>query len=341
MFSPASLILGGQLLGTAFACGLNLYATVALLGIASRLNWVAELPPGMRGLEHGFVIGAAIALYIVGFVVDRIAWLHTTWEAVHTVIRPGAAGLLAVLAFQDMDPLVQAGAASAAVVMAMGAHGTKAGVRLILMTRPRSALLRAVVGLAEDLAAVGIGLAVLLAPNAAPAVAGGAALIMLIAGPRLWRAAFLGLHALRARLAGFFRGRGWRSADQLPGPLRRVLPPTPLGRMSPRAQAVSVSGLPGIGAYRHGWLVFTCDGPRFLYRRLFRTRMAELPASTTIDLTNGMLTDILVVHTNGAALIPPHPPKPATGAAHSFTIYVLKDGPPARVTAAELVPDRI
>ena len=67
-----SLILAGQLLGTAFACGLNLYATIALLGIASRAGWITNLPPGMTGLEHGLVIGSAAALYIVEFAVDRV-----------------------------------------------------------------------------------------------------------------------------------------------------------------------------------------------------------------------------------------------------------------------------
>lgn len=328
MLNPASLVLGGQLLGTAFACGLNLYATVALLGLASRLQWVAELPPGMRGLEHGMVIGAAVAFYVVGFIVDRIGWLSTPWEAAHTVIRPVAAGLLAVLAFQGASPLMQAGVATAAVVMALAAHGTKAGVRLILLTRPRSTLLRNTVGLIEDLAAVGIGLAVLLVPRSAVAVVGGAVLILLLAGPRFWRAALLGLHALAARLRGFFRGRGWRSHDQLPRACRRAVPAAPLGRMPARAQAASVTGVRGIGAYRNGWLVFTCDGPRFVYRSLFRTFAAELPRAEAVDITPGALTDVLLVRTDDP------------GRSRSFTLFLLKDGPPARVTAAELVPER-
>jgi hypothetical protein len=327
MLNPASLILGGQLLGTAFACGLNLYATVAVLGVASRLYWVA-LPPGMSGLEHGMVIGAAVALYFVGLIVDRVSWLYAMWEAAHTVIRPGAAGLLAVLAFQGTTPLMQAGVASAAVVMALAAHGTKAGVRLILLTRPRPGLLRLAVGLIEDLAAVGIGLAVLLRPHTATAVVGGAVVILLLTGPRFWRAAFLGLHALMARLRGFFRGRGWRSRDQLPRPVRRAVPSTPLGRMPPLAQAASVKGVRGIGAYCNGWLVFTCDGPRFVYRALFRTHVARLPRVDAVHITPGVLTDILLVRTNG------------TAPAGDFTIYLLKDGPPARVTAAELAHDQ-
>jgi hypothetical protein len=86
-----TLVLIGQLLGTAFACGLNLYATIAVLGISARLDLLAELPPGMRGLENGVVIGIAAAFYLVEFVADRIPGVDHAWEAVHTLIRPAAA----------------------------------------------------------------------------------------------------------------------------------------------------------------------------------------------------------------------------------------------------------
>jgi hypothetical protein len=326
MLNPATLMLGGQLLGTAFACGLNLYATVALLGIASRLHWVAELPPGMRGLENGFVIGAAIGLYVVGFIAHRISLLDTVWEAVHTVIRPGAAGLLAVLAFQGTPLPVQAGVATAAVLTALMAHGTKAGVRLILLTPPRP-MLRTLAVIAEDAAAVGIATAVLLAPHTARIIIAVAMAFLLLAGPRLWRAAFMGLHALLARGRGFFRGRDWRSRDQMPRAIRAAVPDPPLGRPPVRARAATLHGLRGVGPYRNGWLVFTCDGPRFVYRSLLRTRTTELPRAAGIDVTTGILNDVLQVHTNGQ------------GRARSFTLYLRKDGPAAGVTAAELAPD--
>ena len=89
-----SIVLAGQLLGTAFACGLNLYATVALLGIAARVG-LTSLPPGMTGLSNGVVIGSAAALYIIEFVIDRTPVADHVWEAVHTIIRPAAAALLA------------------------------------------------------------------------------------------------------------------------------------------------------------------------------------------------------------------------------------------------------
>jgi hypothetical protein len=331
----ASLVLGGQLLGTAFACGLNLYATIALLGIAGRLEWVAGLPPGMRGLENGIVIGAAAALFLAEFVVDRIPVLDTVWEAVHTIIRPAAAGLLALLALQGAPLHLQLGVAAAAALTALAAHGTKAGLRLILATRRATrraraesvrgtTLLRSGLSLLEDVAAVGLVLASLLYPGIAVSVLAASLLLLLLAGPRLWRAAFLGLFAVVARLRGFFGDRGWRPTGQMPRHLRGAVAPTPLGCGPARAVRATVSGLPGTGAYRHGWLVFAPEGPSFVYRANFRTRSTPVPKAGLVELRTGILSDALELRTNGG------------GRAGNFTIYLLKDGPPAAITAAEL-----
>jgi hypothetical protein len=79
-----------------------------------------------------------------------------------------------------------------------------------------------------------------------------------------------------------------------------------------------------IGEYRNGWLVFTCDGPRFLYRSLFRTHLAALPIITAIDLRRGLVTDALDVSTS------------TNDVTRTFTIFLLKDGPSPRVAADEL-----
>jgi hypothetical protein len=324
-----SVILAGQLLGTAFACGLNLYATMALLGIASRMGWVANLPPGMAGLEHGIVIGSAAVLYAVEFTIDRVPLVDHAWEAVHTIIRPAAAGLLTLLALQGAPLYLQLSGAIAAAAVALAAHGTKAGVRLIVSTRAsearRRSLLRTLLSLLEDLAAVGIAVAALLHPDIAVGVMAASGALLLLGGPRLWRASFLGLRAVVARTRGFFNGRGWRSREQLPRALRAAIPGEPLGRSPARAAAAAVTGLRGVGEYRNGWLVFTCFGPHFLYRSFFRTRFTSLPPVDDLRLRRGLVTDALDMNTgNGAAR------------SRAFTIFLLKDGPQPQVTASEL-----
>jgi hypothetical protein len=335
-------ILAGQLLGTAFACGLNLYATVALLGLAARFDLVAELPFGMGGLENAVVIGTATTLYLIELVVDRVPVLDHAWEAAHTLVRPASAGLLVVLALQGLPVYLQVGAAVAAAMTALAAHGTKAGLRLIVSARwvddtgqliPHRGLARSVVSILEDVAAVALVVAALLYPGIALGVLGAVLLLLLLAGPRLWRAAMLGLSAVFARARGFFGRRGWRSRAQLPGALRATVPQEPLGCQPPRALAAAVTGLPRAGAYRLGFLVFSADAPRFVYRSLFRTRSAELRDVTAVAVQRGVLTDTLDVAVassgNGAAR-----------RARTITFFLLKDGPPAHVAAAELEAKR-
>jgi hypothetical protein len=329
-----SLILAGRMLGIAFACGLNLYATVALLGLASRAGWITSLPPGMLGLEHELVIGIAALLYVIEFAFDRVPVLDHVWEAVHTLIRPAAAGMLAILALEGMPLSLRAGGAAAAAAVTLAAHGTKTGLRLIVSTRAsearRRTLLRTMLSILEDLAAVGIAIAALVHPDIAIGVMAASGALLLLGGPRLWRASFLGLRAVIARTRGFFRGRGWRYREGLPSDLRAIIPTEPLGATPPRGAPAAVAGLPRVGEYRNGWLLLTGDGPRFGYRALFRSRLVPLPAIAEIRLRRGLVTDALDIRTSGNGSRPPL----------TFTIFLLKDGPQPQSAAAELTTEQ-
>ena len=74
----------GRTMGFSFAAGLNLYATVAILGLASRFDWVS-LPPQFKVFDNDIVIGAAIVMYLIEFVADKIPWVDSIWDGVHTV----------------------------------------------------------------------------------------------------------------------------------------------------------------------------------------------------------------------------------------------------------------
>lgn len=76
----------GFLLGTSFASGLNLYATVAALGLLQRYG-VIQLPPTLDIVAHPAVLGVAIALYVIEFVADKIPYVDNIWDVVHTFIR--------------------------------------------------------------------------------------------------------------------------------------------------------------------------------------------------------------------------------------------------------------
>ena len=85
----------GRTLGFSFAAGINLYATVAILGLASRYAWV-DLPPEYQAFNNPWIIGIALVLYALEFVADKIPWLDSLWDAVHTVIRPLGGAFIAV-----------------------------------------------------------------------------------------------------------------------------------------------------------------------------------------------------------------------------------------------------
>lgn len=121
--------------------------------------------------------------------------------------------------------------------------------------------------------------------------------------------------------------------EDLPGYLRSAVPSEPLGRSPARATPAAVNGLPSVGAYRNGWLVFTCDGPYFLYRSLFRAHCTALPRISAVTLRPGIITDALEVRTG-------HDAEPQRNARPKrFTIFLLKDGAPSHIAAAELTND--
>src|SRR5215467_629088 len=115
-------------LGAGFSSGLNLYATVATLGLLQRLG-VVHLPAPLQALSHPWVIGIALGLYLVEFFADKIPYLDTIWDFIHTFIRPPAAALLAYAAAGAAGPEWRWGAALLSGSVALTSHGTKASAR--------------------------------------------------------------------------------------------------------------------------------------------------------------------------------------------------------------------
>lgn len=125
----------GFILGAAFASGLNLYATVAVLGLLQRFE-VIQLPPSLQVLAHPVVLGLAIALYVVEFVADKVPYVDNIWDVIHTFIRPPAAGVLAYAALGDVPEVWKLSAALLAGTVALASHGTKASTRAAVNASP-------------------------------------------------------------------------------------------------------------------------------------------------------------------------------------------------------------
>jgi hypothetical protein len=125
----------GLALGAGFSSGLNLYATIATLGLLQRFG-VIHLPEQLQVLAHPWVLGIAIALYFIEFLADKIPLVDTIWDAIHTVIRLPAAALLAYGAAGAAPPEWRWGAALLAGGVALTSHGTKASTRAAVNASP-------------------------------------------------------------------------------------------------------------------------------------------------------------------------------------------------------------
>jgi hypothetical protein len=125
----------GFALGTSFASGLNVYATVAAAGLMQRLG-VVHLPETLQVLAHPIVLGVALTLFVVEFIADKIPYVDSAWDAVHTFIRPPAAAVLSYSAFGNVPEEWKLGAALLAGSVALTSHGAKASTRAAANTSP-------------------------------------------------------------------------------------------------------------------------------------------------------------------------------------------------------------
>jgi hypothetical protein len=168
----------GRTAGFSFAAGINLYATVAIIGLASRYGWVS-LPGQYRVFDSDLIIGVALVLYVVEFFADKIPWVDSLWDALHTVIRPVGGALIAVATLGEASPAVEGLVALVGGTLAAGSHLTKAGTRAVANTSPEP-FTNWILSFAEDVFVVGLGFLALKFPVAAALVVAVAAVLMVV-----------------------------------------------------------------------------------------------------------------------------------------------------------------
>jgi hypothetical protein len=168
----------GRTLGFSFAAGINLYATVAILGLAKRYGWVA-LPEQFQVFDNDIVIIVALTLYLVEFVADKVPWVDSAWDAVHTAIRPIGGAVIAVTTFGDASPTMQGLVALLGGSLAAGTHLTKAGTRAAANTSPEP-FSNWALSLAEDAFVIGLSALALKYPIAAALVVIAGVVLMLV-----------------------------------------------------------------------------------------------------------------------------------------------------------------
>jgi hypothetical protein len=294
-------------LGLATLAGINLYLTVFVTGMAVQFGWVV-LPASLHDLSvlaNPWVIAISGALYLLEFCADKVPWIDSANDAVHTVIRPIGGALLAVLALGEADPAVKVIAALLAGGASLTAHVAKTGTRLLANVSPEP-FSNIGLSLGEDALVLG-GLGLLVWH---PLVA--LALAIIVLGV-IW--------TLFPRVLRSIRSTGWLAWRKLNGPsagreaseLKSVLPASCLEAIrdamavdEPVAFAASCisDGGPGLPRGHFGWLTGFGDGTLlFVAPRKRNPLVVEVPmrGSSVERLSRFLSEKILVSPAGGRA----------------------------------------
>lgn len=125
-----------QAAGVAYAAGLNLYATVGIVGLAARLGWIGPLPGSLIGLSSWWVIIIALILTVIEFMASLVPAVASAWDTFHSLIRPPAAAALAAATAWHGDPVFVLVAALLGGGLATVTHTTKLGIRYAVDVSP-------------------------------------------------------------------------------------------------------------------------------------------------------------------------------------------------------------
>lgn len=205
-FSTLSLALG-----TAWTSGINLYATVSVLGLLQRFGGV-KLPGGLDVLDNWWIIGVAAGLYIVEFFADKIPYVDSVWDVVHTFIRVPAGVVVAYAATSGMDPSIYIPAALIGGGLAFSSHGTKAAVRIGANLSPEP-VSNWTLSIIEDIIAFAGSILAVFAPLLIAIVLIVFAIFFFWFFPKVYRA----IRRLFGGIAALFRGEGLKAVARKAG----------------------------------------------------------------------------------------------------------------------------
>jgi len=125
-----------QAAAIAYAAGLNLYATVGIIGLAVRLGWIQSLPSSLSGLSSWWIIGIALVLMTIEFIISLVPAVASIWDTLHSLIRPPVAAALAAATAWHGDPVFVLVAALLGGSLAVTTHTTKLGLRYAIDASP-------------------------------------------------------------------------------------------------------------------------------------------------------------------------------------------------------------
>lgn len=205
-FSTLSLALG-----TAWTSGINLYATVIVLGLLQKFG-SAKLPGGLDVLDNWWIIGVAGGLYLVEFLADKIPYVDSVWDVVHTFIRVPAGAVVAYAATNEMDSSVSVMATLLGGGLAFSSHGVKSALRVGANMSPEP-FSNWVLSLVEDAIAFVVAVLAVFAPFIIAGVLAVFLLFFIWFFPKVFRA----VRRLFQAVAAFFRGESFEEVARKAG----------------------------------------------------------------------------------------------------------------------------
>lgn len=205
-FSTLSLALG-----SAWTSGINLYATVTVLGLLQKFG-ATKLPGGLDVLDNWWIIGVAGGLYVVEFFADKIPYVDSVWDVVHTFIRVPAGAIVAYAATNQLDASITIPAALVGGTLAFASHGTKAAARIGANFSPEPVSNWALSFVEDGIVLIGTVLAVF-APMIIMSILVIFVLIFIWFFPKVFRA----IRRLFMAIAAFFRGESFEDVARRAG----------------------------------------------------------------------------------------------------------------------------
>ena len=278
-------------LGLSFASGINLYATVLVIGLAQRFDWFGFLPEQLAVLSDPIVLWVAGILYALEFFADKIPFVATIWDGFHTFIRPTGAALLSLGMAEQLGPGGQAVAFLVGGSVALGSHATKAGARAMALTAAEP-VTHSLISVAEDVGAIGLTALVFTSPWIAFGIVVGLLATMAVVTPMLFRTLRFLVRSFFGTLGswlGFEPSAGMAATE--PWVTRRLEQLRPGARWEIyRAFVRKAPGLPRFSRVR---IAIDDAGAVVLRKGWFGTKLVELKSSQTGRIERRALCEVV------------------------------------------------
>ncbi|MGD9581520.1 MAG: DUF4126 family protein [Vampirovibrionia bacterium] len=292
-----TLMLLTKIFGISFTSGINLYATVALVGLAVRFGFVGNLPEQLNVLGNEYVIGTALVLYICEFFADKIPAFDSFWDSFHTFIRPFAAAMLALMAAGESPLWVKVVAVLIAGSVALTSHTAKAGIRLVANTSPEP-FSNSILSIAEDIGVFALVMLIITHPYIAAVIIFCLLALIVWQGPKFIALLVFILRVMVERVYSFIPSKEYVSVEVMQEKFDKYL----YSILNESEQVyLTVESVFKADKKGSGYLIVCSKRVMLLYKSWFSVKHFEYEISDIkrLQFKRGLMVDnIIFIHNN-------------------------------------------